>query len=78
MQAVAQKHYLGNYRNLSIEEEAAILERFSQKAEQGHMLDIHEIKETHRIIAKKLLENVPLFPGVFLCPNETNQCFFAI
>lgn len=44
MHAVSEKHYSENRRNMSIEKEARFLEQFRAKAEQGHMLDIHEIR----------------------------------
>ena len=47
LQAVSEKHYLGNRRNMSIEEEAQFLEQFRVKAEQGHLLDIHEIRDAY-------------------------------
>ena len=50
LQAVAEKHYHGNRRNMSIEEEAAFLEQFSKKAEDGQMLDIHEIRAEYEKI----------------------------
>jgi len=47
MQAVSEKHYLGNHRNMSVEEEALFLEQFRKMAEQGHMLDIHKIRDAY-------------------------------
>ncbi len=32
---------------MSVEEEALFLEQFREMAEQGHMLDIHEIKDAY-------------------------------
>lgn len=48
LQAVAETHYVGNRRNMSFEEEAEILERFKQKAEQGQMIDIREIEKAYQ------------------------------
>lgn len=48
LQAVAENHYGGNRRNMSFEEEAEFLEQFRHRAEQGQMLDIHEIENTYR------------------------------
>jgi len=45
--AVSEKHYLGNHRNMSVEEEALFLEQFREMAEQGHMLDIHKIRDAY-------------------------------
>ena len=36
LQAVSEKHYLGNRRNMSIEEEAQFLEQFREKAEEAY------------------------------------------
>jgi len=47
LQAVSEKHYLGNHRNMSIEEETMFLEQFREMAEQGHMLEIHEIRDAY-------------------------------
>ena len=44
LDAVAQKHYHGNRRNLSIDEETAFLAPYREQAEQGHILDVKEIK----------------------------------
>lgn len=48
LQSVIESHYGGNRRNMSFEEEAKLLEQFKQKAEQGQMLDIHEIENAYR------------------------------
>jgi len=48
LNAVAEKHYMGNRRNMTFEEEAEFLEQFRQKAEQGQMLDVHEIEREYR------------------------------
>ena len=53
--SVSQKHYTGNRRNMSMEEERAFLEEYRQRAEQGQLLDVREIaaayekKVGHRI-----------------------------
>lgn len=44
LQAVSEKHYPGNRRNMSIEAETAFLQ---QLAEQGHILDIREIEKAY-------------------------------
>lgn len=48
LQAVTESHYGGNRRNMSFEEEAEFLEQFRHMAEQGQMLDIHEIENAYR------------------------------
>jgi transposase len=50
IEAIAGNHYGGNRRNMSVEEEAAFLEQFSKKAEDGQMLDIHEIRAEYEKI----------------------------
>ena len=39
----AQKHYKGNHRNMSYEEEAALLEAFKERAEAGQIVEVKEI-----------------------------------
>ena len=45
--AIAEKHYSGNRRNMSIEEETAFLEPYRQEAEEGHILETGEIKRAY-------------------------------
>ena len=47
LKSISEKHYPGNRRNMSTEEEAEFLEQYRQQAEQGHMLDIREIAEAY-------------------------------
>ena len=53
--SIWEKHYSGNRRNMSIEEEQAFLEPYRERAEQGQLLDVREIaaayekKVGHRI-----------------------------
>lgn len=47
LQAISEKHYAGNHRNMSIDEEAAFLEPYRQLAEQGHILDVREIEAAY-------------------------------
>ena len=48
LQAVAEKHYVGNRRNMSFDEEKEFLEQFKQKADQGQILDTREIKNAYQ------------------------------
>lgn len=41
-------HYKGNRRNMSYEEEEAILAPYKEKAEAGMMVDVAEIKDAYR------------------------------
>ena len=45
--AIVENHYAGNRRNMSLEEEAALLETFKQKAEQGQIIEVSEIKAAY-------------------------------
>lgn len=45
--AIVENHYAGNRRNMSLEEEAALLETFKQKAEQGQIIEVREIKAAY-------------------------------
>ena len=53
--SVSEKHYTGNRRNMSIEEERAFLEPYRERAKQGQMVEVREIaaayekKVGHRI-----------------------------
>jgi hypothetical protein len=41
--AVAQKHYAGNHRNMSFDEEAALLQTFTDKAQAGQIVEVGDI-----------------------------------
>ena len=47
LQSLIENHLGRNRRKMSFEEEKEFLKQFKQKAEQGQMLDIHEIKEAY-------------------------------
>ena len=46
--AIVDNHYRGNRRNMSVEEEAAILEPFRKEAEAGKLVEISEIKAAYQ------------------------------
>lgn len=46
--AIAENHYKGNRRNMSFEEEAAILAPFIERAERGEMVDIKKIAAAYQ------------------------------
>ena len=48
LEAITENHYLGNRRNMSIEEEAAILAPFKEQAEMGQMVEISEIAKAYQ------------------------------
>jgi len=45
--AVTENHYPGNRRNLTYEEEEALLEPFRKKAEAGEIVEVSEIKHAY-------------------------------
>lgn len=47
IEAITGNHYGGNRRNMSFEEEAALLEPFRKKAEQGQVIETSEIKAAY-------------------------------
>ena len=48
IEAVAGNHYGGNRRNMSIEEEAAILAPFRKRAAKGEIIEVKEIKAAYQ------------------------------
>ena len=46
--AIAENQYKGNRRNMSFEEEAAILAPYIERAERGEMVDIKEIAAAYQ------------------------------
>ncbi len=48
LEAITGNHYSGNHRNMSIEEEAAILAPFKEQAENGKMVSVNEIAEAYQ------------------------------
>ena len=48
LEAISGNHYGGNHRNMSVEEEAAILAPFKERAEKGEMVAISEIAKAYQ------------------------------
>ncbi len=48
LEAISGNHYGGNHRNMSVEEEAAILAPFKERAEKGEMVKISEIAKAYQ------------------------------
>ena len=44
IEAIAENHYGGNHRNMKPEEETALLEPFHERAKQGQIVEVSEIK----------------------------------
>jgi transposase len=53
--AITDNHYPGNRRNLSFEEEEALLEPFRKKAEAGEIVEVSEIKQAYEEATGKTL-----------------------
>ena len=47
IEAIAGNHYGGNHRNMSAEEEAALLEPFREEAEAGQIVEVSKIKSQY-------------------------------
>ena len=47
IEAISGNHYGGNHRNMAVEEEAALLEPYREKAEQGQIVEVSEIKASY-------------------------------
>ncbi len=47
IEAITGNHYGGNRRNMSVEEEAELLEPFRQRALQGQLIEVSEIKAAY-------------------------------
>jgi len=47
LESVSEKHYPGNRRNMSFDEETRFLEEYRDTAEAGQMLDIHEMARAY-------------------------------
>jgi len=57
IEAVTGNHYKGNRRNLSLTEEATLLEGFMQTAEVGQVVGVSEIKQAYEKAIGRTLEN---------------------
>lgn len=47
IESVGKAHYVGNHRNLSIEEEAELLAPFRAEAEAGRVIEVSQIKAAY-------------------------------
>ena len=48
LEAISENHYKGNRRNMTFEEEAAILEPFKERAERGEIVEVSEIEAAYQ------------------------------
>ncbi len=47
IEAVIGNHYRGNHRNMDIESETALIDEFRKRAEEGHIVEVSEIKAAY-------------------------------
>ena len=59
--AIAENHYKGNRRNMSFEEEAAILAPFIERAERGEMVDIKEIAAAYQKAVPRKISDTQIY-----------------
>jgi transposase len=55
--AIAGNHYKGNRRNLTFEQEAALIEPFRKKSAAGQVTSIRELKKAYEEATGKSLQN---------------------
>ena len=48
LEAITGNHYVGNHRNMSVEEEAEILAPFKAEAEKGKIVEVKEIGKAYQ------------------------------
>ena len=48
LEAISGNHYGGNYRNMSVAEEACILAPFKERAKKGELVEISEIAKAYQ------------------------------
>ena len=57
IEAIVGNHYKGNRRNLSFDQEAALLEPFKERAALGQMVEVSEIEKAYEKACGHSLEN---------------------
>lgn len=61
LEAISGNHYGGNHRNMSVEEEAAILAPFKERAEKGEMVEISEIAKAYQSAVNHPVSNSQIY-----------------
>ena len=61
LEAISGNHYGGNHRNMSVEEEAAILAPFKERAEKGEMVEISEIAKAYQAAVDHPVSNGQIY-----------------
>ena len=57
LSAIVDNHYKGNNRNMTYEEEAALIEPFKKAAAEGKMVTVNEIKKAYEAKTGRSLDN---------------------
>lgn len=61
LESISGNHYGGNRRNMSVEEEAAILKPFKERAEKGEMVEISEIAAAYQAAVDHPIGNSQIY-----------------
>lgn len=61
LSAIAEKHYTGNHRNMSIEKENEFLENYFHQAEEGQILNVREMADAYEKEAGHKIGNSQIY-----------------
>lgn len=61
LDAISGNHYGGNHRNMSVEEEAAILAPFKERAEKGELVEVSEIAKAYQVAVDHPVSNGQIY-----------------
>lgn len=61
LESISGNHYGGNHRNMSVEEEAAILAPFKERAEKGELVEISEIAQAYQAAVDHPVSNGQIY-----------------
>ncbi len=61
LDAISGNHYGGNHRNMSVEEEAAILAPFKERAQKGELVEISEIARAYQAAVDHPVSNGQIY-----------------
>ena len=61
LEAISGNHYGGNHRNMSVEEETAILAPFKERAEKGELVEVSEIAQAYQAAVDHPVSNGQIY-----------------
>ena len=61
LDAISGNHYGGNHRNMSVEEETAILATFKERAEKGELVEVSEIAKAYQAAVDHPVSNGQIY-----------------